>query len=389
MQITAIQVYPLSYIREYPTPFTRSFALVEVMTDAGVSGWGEASDCFGHSDPLVIQQVIQEELVRHFVGRDPLAPEQVVQSFRQWVYQTMGWAGAVLQALSAVEIALWDIRGKIKNEPIHRLLGSYRDRVAVYAAGTIAFDQPPEWHVRFFQPLLERGVTAAKLRMGKSLKWDVDLIKGVRKILGADVNLIADGKYNYTLPTAQRLVRQLQDYDLMYLEEPLPEYDLNAMAMLAASTDIPLAYGEHTYTVHGFREHIEHRTARVFQPDATIVGGLSEARKVATLAEAWSIPLSPHCGGLTAVGMAANIHLSAAAPTFTVLEYDASPFQPLRDELLKDALFSSERIEAGCLQVPNAPGLGIEVNKAVLEKYRYRPRDSKIDTPPSYGTPHL
>src|SRR5919109_1844408 len=135
MKIRDIQVFPLGYVREHPTPFTRSFAVLKVTTDAGLLGWGEASDCFGHSNPLVVKQVVEEEFKRHLLGKDPLLLEQHVQALRQWVYPTLGLQGAVLQALSAVEIALWDIRGQALGQPVSHLLGHYRDSVAIYAAG--------------------------------------------------------------------------------------------------------------------------------------------------------------------------------------------------------------------------------------------------------------
>lgn len=388
MQITSLEVFPLGYIREYPSIFARSFALVKVQTDAGLVGWGEASDCFGHSNPLVIRAIVEEELRRHLIGADPQLIEQHMRRLHQWLYRTMGLSGAVVQALSGVEIALWDIRGKAKGEPIHRMLGSHRERVAVYGAGTIAFERPPDWHVKFFDSLLERGCRTIKLRIGNSLRRDVELVKGVRQIVGEDIDIIVDGKFNYTLPSAIRLARRLEEYDVLYLEEPMPQYDLEALAELKASTGLPIAYGEHAYTLHEFRDLITRRAANVLQPDATLVGGLAEARKVCTLAEAWGMSISPHCGGLTAVGIAANLHLSAVAPTFTVLEYDATPGQPLREELLKDGLFSPDRIVDGCLVVPEGPGLGIEVDESVLEKYPYRLRTHTKDLP-GYGTPHL
>lgn len=388
MQITDLMVYPLGYVRDYPSNFVRSFALVKVQTDAGLIGWGEASDCFGHSNPLVIRQVVEEELKRHLIGADPLDIEQHSRRLQQWVYRTMGLSGAVVQALSAVEIALWDIRGKAWGQPIHRLLGSHRDRVAVYGAGTIAFDCPPAWHVAFFEELLKRGCRTIKLRIGNSLKWDAALVAGVRQIVGDDIDIIVDGKFNYTLPSAIRLARQLEAQGVLYLEEPMPQYDLEAIAQLKASTSVPIAYGEHAYTIHEFRDLITRGAANVLQPDATLVGGLAEAHKVAVLAEAWGMTLSPHCGGLTAVGVAANVHFSAAAPTFSVLEYDATPNQPLRDSLLRDQPFAPNRVVDGCLAVPEAPGLGIEVDESVLERYPYQRRGRTKDLP-GYGTPHL
>lgn len=388
MRIARIDVYPLGFVRQYPSTFVRSFALIKVQTDSGLVGWGEASDCFGHTNPLVIKAIVEEELRRHLIGEDPLAIEAHMRRLQQWVYRTMGLSGAIVQALSGVEIALWDIRGKAMGQPIHRLMGSLRDRVAIYGAGTIAFDQPPEWHVRFFDRLLERGCRTIKLRLGRSLRWDVELVKGVRQIVGDDIDIVVDGKFNYTLPSAIRLAKRLEEFDVVYLEEPMPQYDLEAMAELRANTTLGIAYGEHAYTVHEFRDLIVRRAANVLQPDATLVGGLIEARKVATLAEAWGMAVSPHCGGLTAVGIAANVHFSASCPTFTVLEYDATPDQPLREEILKDGIFLADRIEDGCLRVPDGPGLGIEVDESVLERYPYIQRGATKDLQ-GYGTPHL
>lgn len=388
MRITNVELFPLGYVREFPSAFIRSFALVKIQTDAGLVGWGEASDCFGHSNPLVIRQIVEEELKRHLIDQDPLMIERLIQHLHHWLYRTMGLSGAIVQALSGVEIALWDIRGKAYDLPIHRMLGSYRDRVQVYGAGTIAFEQAPDWHVRFFEHLLERGCKTIKLRTGNSLRWDANVVKGVREIVGDEIDIIVDGKFNYTLPSAIKLAQQFEAYDVLYFEEPMPQYNLAALTALVESTYLPIAYGEHAYTIHEFRDLITHRAANVLQPDATLVGGLAEARKVCTLAEAWGMPVSPHCGGLTAVGVAANVHLSAAAPTFTVLEYDATPGQPLRDELLKDGVFSPHRIEAGCLAVPEGPGLGIEIDEAVLAQYPYRQRGKTRDLP-GYGTPHL
>jgi L-alanine-DL-glutamate epimerase-like enolase superfamily enzyme len=235
---------------------------------------------------------------------------------------------------------------------------------------------------------LERGCTTVKLRLGRSLRWDTALVRDVRALLGDEIAIITDAKYNYSLPTAIRLAAELEACDVLYLEEPLPEYHLEAIAQLAAQTTLPLAYGEHTYTIHGFRDLIDNDVA-VFQPDATLVGGLHEACKVAALAEAWGRSVSPHCGGLSAIGLAANVHLSASTPSFTVLEYDATPVQPMRDAIVRGQPFAPEHLVGGCLPVPQAPGLGVEVDEAVLADYPYRQRSQKLDTPPSYATPHL
>jgi L-alanine-DL-glutamate epimerase-like enolase superfamily enzyme len=387
MKILNIEVIPLSYVREHPSPFTRSFALVKVETDDGLVGFGESSDCYGHTNPLVIKQIIDEEFSRHLIGENPLEIQKITQKIKRFVFRTSGFQGTVVQALSGVEIALWDILGKVKNEPISKLLGEYRDKIKLYAAGTIVFDQTPEWHLDFYKEHFERGFTTLKLRIGNNFKWDGEFVQSIRNLFGDDIDIIVDGKYNYTFASAVKMAKKLSKCDVLYFEEPIPPYNIDDLSNLTASSKVPIAYGEQTYTIHGFRDLISRRAADVIQPDATIAGGLLECQKIGALAEAWNIPVSPHSGGLTAIGIAANLHHCASISNFTVLEYDSVPYQPLRDELLKTPIVSLDRVRDGCLEVPKGPGLGIEVDESVFAKYPYKPR-GPINVP-TYGFPHI
>ncbi len=388
MKIINVEVIPLSQRREPSSKHISSKALFKIETNEGIIGWGEASDCGGHSNPMVIKQIVDEELKRHFVGEDPLEIPKLMFNVQRFVYRTMGLQGAIVQALSGVEIALWDIVGKVKNESISKLFGRYRDKIEIYAAGTIGFDKPLEWHIKFFEKLLEKGVKTVKVRIGNNFKWDLDFVKGVRELLCYDINLIVDACFNYTANSAIKMAKKLSEYDILYFEEPIPQYDINGISKLVSLSHIPIAYGEHTNTIHGFKEFIERKAADVLTPDVTIAGGLLECQKIAAMAEAWNLPISTHSGVLSAVGITANLHFSASIPNFTIIEFNAAADQPLRDELLKEPILALDKIENGCLTVPNKPGLGIEIDERTFEKYRYVYRDS-FKPLPGYASPHI
>lgn len=390
MKVAQVEVIPLSYMKRVP-PVRRSFALVRVRSDTGVVGYGEASDCYGYQTPLVVKAIVEEELWRYVVGEDPEEITRIVSKMRGYVGRFLGYRGPVIHAISGIEIALWDLVGKARSESIARLLGgAVRDRVPLYAGGTIGFDHPPEWQVEFFRPHLQRGFRALKVRVGRDPEWDLAAVRTLRARVGGRVALLVDAASNYTVETAIRMAEAFEASGVLFLEEPVPEYDLEGMAAVAAAARLPIAYGEHVSTVYGFRELIAHRAADVFQPDACVCGGLLEAQKICRLAEAAGIPVSPHCGGLTAVGIAANLHLSATLPEVMFLEYDGASDeeQPLRDELLATPILSLDRVEAGSLRVPAGPGLGVEVDESVFARYPYVPRGPEA-TMPVYGTPHL
>jgi L-alanine-DL-glutamate epimerase-like enolase superfamily enzyme len=360
---------------------------VKVETDDGFMGFGESSDCYGHTNPLVIKQIVDEELSRQVIEENPLEIPRIVQKIKNIIFRTSGFSSLVIQALSGIEIALWDIVGKVKNEPIYKLLGEYRDRIKLYAAGTIVFDKTPEWHLEFYKRHFELGFNTIKLRIGVNFKWDLEFVQSIRKLFGDDVDIIVDGKYNYTFTSAVKITKKFSECDLLYFEEPIPAYNIDDLSNLVTSSPIPIAYGEQVNTIHGFNELISRRAADVIQPDATIAGGLLECQKIGALAEAWNVPVSPHSGGLTAIGMAANLHHCASISNFTVLEYDSVPYQPLRDELLKTPIVSLDRVKEGCLEVPKGPGLGIDVDESVFAKYPYQKR-GPVNFP-TYGFPHI
>jgi L-alanine-DL-glutamate epimerase-like enolase superfamily enzyme len=389
VKITAVEIIPLSYAINDNPPRRRFFAVLKVSTDEGVVGWGEASDCYGHSHPLTVRALFEEKIKWMLIGQDPRPLDQLMVRLRRHLYHPLGARELVIQCLSAVDIALWDIRGKLENRPISAILGAHRDRLSLYAATKPAFHEPIELHLARIERLTARGVRAAKLRVGRDLHWDETYVREMRALVPPEVELLVDGKYNYYPDSAIRLAQVLGEIGAVYFEEPVDDTSLEEVARVAAHSPVPLAYGEHCFTVNDFRDLITHKAARVLNPDATICGGISEMMRVARLAEAHQLKLVPHCGGLTAIGMAANFHVAAALPEVGHFEYDARADQPLRDELPSEALFSNERIVDGCLPVPAGPGLGIEVDERVFARYPHEIDARIAGSYPAYATRHV
>jgi L-alanine-DL-glutamate epimerase-like enolase superfamily enzyme len=388
VRIADVQVICLGFQRTTPSRFYRSYALTKITTDSGLVGWGESSDGYSHSMAPAVKAVVEDEIARLIVGADPTYPQALASRLKGFLHRTTNNLGIVSHAIAGVEIACWDILGKVLGLPVARLLGQLRDRIPVYASGTLTFDRDPEWYGPFFDQFLARGVGAVKVRIGKQFDWDVEVIRRTREHLGPERELLVDAKYNYSVPSALRLLDSVQAARIHLLEEPIPPHDLDGMARLAAATSTPIAYGESLTRLQDFRLLVDHRAANVLEPDVTIACGFHECLKIAALAEAWSMPLCPHSGGLSTIGIAANLHLAAAVPNLTTIEYDAAPEQPMRDVIGLSPDFGPNQIVGGCLRVPDGPGLGVEIDESAFAQYAYHPRPPEWENP-GYGEPHV
>jgi L-alanine-DL-glutamate epimerase-like enolase superfamily enzyme len=389
MKITGVTVIPASYATDDNPPFRRSFAVVRLDTDEGVTGWGEASDCYGHRYPLTLKALFEETMQWLLLGRDPLPLEDLMRNLRRTLYAPLGARGLVIQALSAIDIALWDIRGKVLGTSVSELLGRKRESVPLYAAGKPALYEPPERNAEFFGPLLERGVTAVKVRTGRDFEWDRAMVEQVRELLPDGIEMFVDGKYNYTPDSARRFARVLAGIGVEIFEEPIPCLDLEQVRQLGRASPVALAYGEHAFTVHDFRDLLIRGEVRHLEPDVTVCGGFTEGMKILHLAETHGAHVLPHCGGLTAIGMAANLALVSAYADPTYFEYDARPDQPLRDRVAAGAPFAVDTVADGVLPIPNAPGLGIEVDEDVFAAFPYVIDTAIASRFPVYTTPHI
>ena len=384
MKITNVETFALGFEKVDPT-MARSFVVVRVDTDADVVGWGEASTNWGHSYPTVIATTIHDVLAPLLVGKDPRNIRQRLAEMHVTLDGYLGWEGLTSQAIGAVEIALWDILGKDAGASISQLLGGGADRIRLFATGTTMFEQTADWHARYFDPALEAGITAVKVRLGKNPTADLQLIETVREHIGPDGLLMADAYWGYSPDQALSLARRMEPFDIYFFEEPSPQYMQEGLAWLSANSPVRIAVGERVYSPAQFADIARRGSARVFQPDAQICGGIIACMEIATLARAADIEVAPHVGGPTAIGFAANVQWAAAAEV-AIMEYDIDVYQPVLREILTDNLFGMDRITDGTIAVPHGPGLGIEVDESSFERFPYESGRTYAEMFPEHET---
>ena len=354
--------------------------LVKIETDAGVTGFGEISDAWGCEYAKVADALVTEAIARFVVDQDPRQPDVIVARARAWLRRRQGTVWLVSQALSGVEIALWDIAGKLADKPAYELLGGGGASLPVYAGGNFLSQGSAQVHRDHFTPFLSRGVKAAKVRLGA--KWQDELVTlaELRGLFGPDVAIFIDGNEAFTTKTAARIAPRLAECGVGFFEEPCPRDDAVGLARLVAGSPVPIAYGEHVFGVAGFLEMFEDRVSDVWQPDAAVCGGMSELRRIAALAAARGVRLSPHSAA-TPVGLAANLHAATGAPTLTFLEMSAR-IDDLVPHFVGGASVSTKTIEGGMLRPPAGPGIGVEPAPDLAERFPYR-EPPKLGSAPS------
>jgi len=352
----------------------RSATLVEVRTDKGISGWGEAF-AQGLEPPEIAATVIDTALRPLVIGADPLDTEVLWHRMYN-ATRDYGRKGSVVSAISAVDIALWDIAGKFHDVPIYKLLGgAFRTRVQPYATGFYRIKgqgeatRLAEEAIRHF----EAGFSLMKVKLGYGVEDDVACMEAIgRAIQGKPITLMVDTNHAYGRAEALKLGRALEEYDLRWYEEPVVPEDVQGYAELRSKLSMPIAGGENEHTLYGFRELLAAGAVDVAQPDVGSCGGLSAARHIVALAQSHGVQVNPHVWG-SAIAQAASLQLLAALPVAhhslfaqqPVLEYDRSS-HPFRQHLIRQPIEQRD----GWVEIPSAPGLGVEVDRAALDRYR-------------------
>jgi D-galactarolactone cycloisomerase len=349
---------------------TKGALVVEVLTDEGITGWG---DCYG---PAAVSKAIIDSLLKPSVcGRDPFDVEVIWEALYNKV-KDYGLTGMTISAISGIDIALWDIIGKACRKPLHKLIGGcFRDPVPAYATGLYfkSMDRLTEEAVEEARGYAQQGFKAVKMKIGLgSMRKDLERVAAVRDAIGPEVQLMVDANHCFNVPQAINLGRELEKLGVYWFEEPISPEDLEGYAEVSRSLDMAVAGGENEFTKFSFREIIGRRAMDIVQPDVCAAGGITECKKIAALAQAHCLQCVPHAWG-TAIGLAATIHFLASLPDCPpclvpvppMLEYEQT-FNPFRDQL------STEPIShhAGAVAVPQGPGLGIEINREILERYR-------------------
>jgi L-alanine-DL-glutamate epimerase-like enolase superfamily enzyme len=384
---------------------------VRIDTDEGISGLGECFFAPGLTRTL-------RELSRVIVGQDP---RNIRYLFRRLQWATSGAgsvAGTIYNAITGIEMALWDLTGKALGVPIYRLLGGkFRDNVRIYAdchAGeslesldAVLYSRPASWAdgngshepKSFFDTKTDRvvftpemygerakqmaaqGFTALKFDLdvpnpyvadahnrclsNREIDYILSLVAGVREAVGSDLDIAVDCHWRLNLNDARKLAAGLEEFRLMWMEDPLPPWSTEEFRELKMTTRTPIATGENLYVFEGFRPLLERQALSVVCPDLQKAGGLNEARRIAEFADSYNIPVAPH-NISSPIGTMASVHFCAATPNFLALEYHASDV-PFWNDLLTGA--DGPLIRDGHIAVPEGPGLGVSLNEDVARRY--------------------
>ncbi|HET7102518.1 MAG TPA: mandelate racemase/muconate lactonizing enzyme family protein [Terracidiphilus sp.] len=347
---------------------------VRIYTDQGIYGQGECTDAAVGAAPLI------RGWRRMLIGQNPLNVEPIWERIRTMGIFAGAQGGQYTTALSGVEIALWDLAGKALGLPIYQLLGGkFRDQVRIYCDSDMEDPTGPEAD-RKLPWIREQGFTAMKIDLDDAsdpARWDrynwtatngeidriVKWVSHVREAIPADMALCCDMHGRYDAGTGKRVAKALEPFKLMWLEEPCPAEDVDAMADIRHSTSTPIACGENLYMRWGYRELLQKQAVDIIQPDFQKVGGLAEAQRVANLAQTFYVPLAPHCV-VSPIGQMATAHACATFPNFLVQEWHWINFPDYWTNWVKEG----QIIVKGFISPPDRPGIGLEMNEEVAKK---------------------
>lgn len=349
---------------------------VKIFTDEGIEGLGE---CIHGGDGVAMLVADMGEMIK---GRNPLDVDRLFESIRHRYIFNGALAGNVVTAMTGIEIALWDLAGKAMGQPVYRLLGGkFRDRIRLYCDCHAGRDDSPESYAERAKEVVSMGFNAIKFDIDNArsphkldeFNWSVtpgelaemvDKVSAVREAVGPEVDVAIDMHGRYDTHSAIRVAQAVEEFNLMWLEEPVPPENVDAMLEVKRSSRTPICAGENLYLRWGFRDLIEKQAVDVIMPDLPKCCGLSEGRKIANMAEVYYIPLAPHnvCGPL---GTIASCHTCASVPNFLVLEWHWVD-RPHWQELVEA---DPPLIQDGYITVPDRPGLGVDFNEDAARRY--------------------
>ena len=373
MKVVKIETYILSDKLKEKFYFSqweyseRRICIVKVVTDTGIIGWGE-----GYGPAEVIQAGIKL-LEPILINRNPLEQETL---WFEMYRKTLDFArrGVLVASISALDIALWDLKGKALNLPVSILLGGkFRSEIMPYATGLYFSETDPHGEnlTQEAQGYVNQGFKAVKMKVGHSIPIDVKRVIIVRKAIGPNIKLMVDANHAYSLREAVQLARLIEPYDISWFEEPVSPEFYDQYRDLRSKTSIPIAGGECEYLRYGFQQLLKKDSVDILQVDICSAGGLTEAKRIATLASTYGVEIIPHTWG-TGIAFHAALHFISnleqipgrlKAPDFYI-EYDRTE-NGIRDMLT----FPEIEMKDGYIEVPTKPGLGIVVNEDAIKKF--------------------
>ncbi len=337
----------------------RDAVIVKITAEGGLTGWGEAHH--GRC-PGAVAHLVNTTMRQLVVGEDANDINGIWKKVydKQLASHGMG-AGACL-ALSGIDMALWDIRGKALNLPLYKLLGGRSKPIPAYAGGVSLGYQEPKSLAEEARPHIEAGYKAVKLRIGDTVARDVERIAAIRKAFGDDLVILTDANTGYDVDDVRAAMPALDAHNIGWLEEPFPAHDYKSYQQAARYGRTPLAAGENHYTRFEFNRVIEDGAITILQPDLSKTGGITEAVRIAALASSWKLPIHPHTS-MTGLNMAATIHFLAAIENGGYFEADIS-----RNNLFRDEMVSTPyKVDKDGNVVPlETPGIGVELDEKFL-----------------------
>jgi L-alanine-DL-glutamate epimerase-like enolase superfamily enzyme len=387
MKITKVESFLISeqlatpWVMGLGTASKRDELIVRVHTDEGITGLG--ASYHGHT-PHTIKSLIDSKLGPLLVGQNPL---QIQSLWEKMFFGSIHLGSAGIQAIAGIDIALWDILGKASGQPIYRLLGGGDEtsdrgpRLTAYVGcQTLGIRSDLDALAAEARGYAEEGYRAVKVRGGAGVNLDIAAIEAVRSAVGSNVEVMIDTNARYSWSEAVRLAKELQRFDTFWLEDPFDftiAYHRDEAAKLRALSLTPIASGGNVFTRFDFKDLVLKGGVDYLTPDVVKSGGISESMKIAAMASAFNIVIATHTyNGLTQI---ANLHFAAAIPAHIRghVEWDPNEVNAFRDKLVRPAV----KVEKGVLEVPNGPGLGVELSEEALEQLTY------VEGPEILGVP--
>jgi len=380
MKITAANIFT-------PVIDGRSPVILEIETDAGISGLGEAALAYGSGAPAAAA-LIGEFMQRFVIGEDPFRIEAIWSKLYDHTFWAKGGGPVVFAAISAIEQCLWDIKGRALGVPVYELLGgAIRNEVRVYGNGWSFRATTPDEIARAAEKAVKSGYDALKLYpLGVPIPNDpngrfthvdrreysrdtrnraVAMVRAVRDAVGPDIDIMCDMSCELTTDAIVQVGKAIQEFDLLFFEEPVEPGDVKALKIVADKLDVSIAVGERLYARYGFLPVLESRAAHILQPDIGNTGGLMETKKIAAMAEAFSMRIAPHvCAGPVASAVA--LHLDACIPNFLIQEL--YPFRvPEHFQLVDEPV--EPKVKDGKVKIPDRPGYGVDLMRDKIEPH--------------------
>jgi L-alanine-DL-glutamate epimerase-like enolase superfamily enzyme len=348
-------------------PF-RALTLLQVFTDEGITGIVPAGGLQAGPNSEALNKVLIEDVLKPYViGEDPLNTERIWDKM-YWGSVRYGRRGAALSAIGSIDTTIWDLKGKALNQPVYKLLGGHRDTVPGYGS-SVNLNYTREELVKTYSDFVERGFKMVKMKIGRrDPKEDLERVKLVRETIGPDVDLALDVNSGWSLKTAIRMAKKLEQFDIYWLEEPIPPDQIDNHAKLAAETSIPIALGETHSTKWEFKELMERGAVEIVQADIVRCGGVTEWIKIAAIADAYGLPMCPHAGGNIAPSLVAAVPNGLFCECFATAGTQPGGWQSIFVDSIKP--------RNGQISPSKKPGFGIELNEQTIEKLKAKPKPS-------------